>query len=371
MEEAEGENPMTVRWGVIGCGRLPNTFTIPLGLMEARNAHLVGVADAVAARARETAQRFEVRAYADADELLADPGIDAVYVATPTVSHSELTIAAARRGKHVLCEKPLGLNAEEAAEMVRVCEEEGVTLGHGTMMRYNACHASMRSMVAEGALGQPVAMHALYSDLWPTDLEGLSQPAEEVWALGDERAITWRQRRSLGGGGPMADLGIHVIDTMVFIMGRVREVASLCDTLTSRLDVEDTASVLLKFENGAQATIECYSSAAKFKGRRSLRIYGSEGSLLAYESLGPQTTEDRLLHFDGRDDPYAEALPVQIDVTRVNMYETQFRLFSEAVESEAPYAVSGREGLHTVRVLDAVYRSSRERRFVTITEYDE
>ena len=62
---------------------------------------------------------------------------------------------------------------------------------------------------------------------------------------------------------------------------------------------------------------------------------------------------------------------MEIDVTRVNMYETQFRLFSEAVERGAPYAVSGREGLHTVRVLDAVYRSSRERRFVTIAEYDE
>ncbi len=362
---------MTVRWGVIGCGRLPNTFTIPLGLMEARNAHLVGVADVVAARARETAQRFEVRAYEDMDELLADPQIDAVYVATPTVSHSELTIAAARRGKHVLCEKPLGLNAEEAAEMVRLCDEEGVTLGHGTMMRYNACHAAMRRMVAEGAIGQPVAMHALYSDLWPTNLASLSSPMEEVWALGEERAITWRQRRSLGGGGPMADLGIHVIDTMAFIMGRVREVASFCDTLTSRLDVEDTASVLLKFENGAQATIECYSSAAKFEGRRSLRIYGTEGSLLAYESLGPQTTEDRLFHFDGRADPYAETLPAEVDVTRVNMYETQFKLFSEAVEGGAPYAISGREGLHTVRVLDAVYRSSKERRFVTLAGNDE
>ena len=255
--------------------------------------------------------------------------------------------------------------------MVRVCEEKGVTLGHGTMMRYNACHNAMRRMVADGTIGQPVALHALYSDLWPTDLEGLSQSAEQVWALGEERAVTWRQRRSLGGGGPMADLGIHVIDTMVFIMGRVREVASLCDTLTSRLDVEDTASVLLKFENGAQATIECYSSAAKFEGRRSLRIYGTEGSLLAYESLGPQTTEDRLLHFDGRADPYAEASPKEMDVTRVNMYETQFRLFSEAVERGDPYAVLGREGLHTVRVLDAVYRSSRERRFVTLTESHE
>ena len=278
MEETEeGEKPMTVRWGVIGCGRLPNTFTIPYGLMEARNAQLVGVTDVVAPRAQETAERFEVRAYADADELLADPHIDAVYVATPTVSHAELTITAARRGKHVLCEKPLGLDPAEAAEMVRVCDEAGVTLGHGTMMRYNAIHEAMRKMVGEGAIGRPVAMHALFSDLWPTDLEHLSSPAGEVWGLSEERAITWRQRKQLGGGGPMADLGIHVIDTMVFIMGRVREAASFCDTLTSRLDVEDTASVLLKFENGAQATIECYSSTAKFEGAQEPEGIRDEG----------------------------------------------------------------------------------------------
>ena len=201
----------------------------------------------------------------DADELLSDPSIEAVYVATPTSSHAELTIAAARRGKHVLCEKPLSLNPAEAEEMVRVCREQGVTLGHGTKMRYNACHVKMREMIRDGSIGQPVAMHALFLERWPSDLAHLSAGDEEIWKLGDERIFTWRQRKRLGGG-PMADMGVHVIDTMVFMMGRVKEVASFCDTLTSELDVEDTASVLVKFENGVQATIECHSSVANFKG---------------------------------------------------------------------------------------------------------
>ena len=361
---------MTVGWGVIGCGTLPNKFTIPEGFLKARNARLVGVADAVPERAQETAGRFEVRSYADADEMLSDPSIDAVYVVTPPSSHAELTIAAARKGKHVLCEKPLGINPREAEEMVRVCREEGVTLGHGTMMRYNACHLRMRDMVVDGTIGRPVAVHALYSDWWPSDLANLSAGQDDLWKVGDERAVTWRQRKSLGGGGPMADLGIHIIDTMVFMMGRVREVASFCDTLTRDMDVEDTASVLMKFENGAQATIECYSSVARFEGRRSLRVSGSKGSLMAEETLGPQSTVDRLYHFDGRADPETEAPPIELDIPRANMYETQIRLFSESVENGTPYAISGAEALHTIRVLDAVYHSSLERRFVSISEAD-
>ena len=358
----EGEKTMSVGWGVIGCGRLATARAIPRGIQAASNARLVGVADAVAERAQETAERFEVRSYADADELLSDPSIEAVYVATPTSSHAELTIAAARRGKHVLCEKPLSLNPAEAEEMVRVCREQGVTLGHGTKMRYNACHVKMREMIRDGSIGQPVAMHALFLERWPSDLAHLSAGDEEIWKLGDERIFTWRQRKRLGGG-PMADMGVHVIDTMVFMMGRVKEVASFCDTLTSELDVEDTASVLVKFENGVQATIECHSSVANFEGRRSLRVSGSLGSLLAEGTLG---FTGRLFHFDGRDDPEVETQPQKIEVSDVDLHETQFRLFSESVETGTPYPISGEEGLYAIRVLDAVYRSSEERRFVAV-----
>ena len=324
MEAAtEGEKTMSVGWGVIGCGRLATARAIPRGIQAAGNARLVGVADAVAERAQETAERFEVRSYVDADELLSDPSIEAVYVATPTSSHAELTIAAARRGKHVLCEKPLSLNPAEA-------EGDGPRLPRTGRKRWataprcatNACHVKMREMIRDGSIGQPVAMHALFLERWPSDLAHLSAGDEEIWKLGDERIFTWRQRKRLGGG-PMADMGVHVIDTMVFMMGRVKEVASFCDTLTSELDVEDTASVLVKFENGVQATIECHSSVANFKGRRSLRVSGSLGSLWrkgrSASPAGCSTSTGAMIR--SRD-----AAP-KIEVSDVDLHETQFRLF--------------------------------------------
>ena len=161
----------------------------------------------------------------------------------------------------------------------------------------------------------------------------------------------------------MADMGVHVIDTMVFMMGRVKEVASFCDTLTSELDVEDTASVLVKFENGVQATIECHSSVANFKGRRSLRVSGSLGSLLAEGTLG---FTGRLFHFDGAMIPKSRRSPKRSRSPTWTCTRPSSGSFLSSVETGTPYPISGEEGLYAIRVLDAVYRSSEERRFVAV-----
>ena len=356
---------MTVGWGVVGCGRLAGV-TIPDGIFAAPNAELVGVTDVVVERTRETADRFHTRAFPGIDELLSEPSIDAVYVATPHASHAELTIAAARRGKHVLCEKPLALNAEQAHEMVRACEEAGVTLGHGTMMRFNSCHQTMRELLVRGEIGRPVAVHARYGDWWAPEVPGASADDETIWRMDRDRGVAWRQSRRLSGGGAMMDMGVHVIDTAVFLLGHVKEVAAFCDTLTSSADVEDTASVLLKFQSGVQATLESYTSVSNVPGRRRFQVFGESGSLLAEETMGPPSARNRLFHLDGSVDRKTEPEPREVECPPVNMYETQFRLFSEAVETGSKYVNPGEEGLHVQRVLDAVYRSSGERRFISI-----
>lgn len=355
---------MTVKWGVIGCGVLANKV-IPDGIFAAQNAELVGVADAVSERACETAERFDVQAFADADELLSQSSIDAVYVVTPHDSHLKLTVEAARRSKHVLCEKPLALNAQQAEEMVRVCREQGITLGHATMMRFNAIHQKMREMIRQGDIGRPVAVYARYSDWWPAETPG-SQEDDSIWQMTEGRGLTWRQSKRLSGGGVMMDMGVHVIDTTMFLLGRVKEVASFCDSLTRSGDVEDTASVLLKLESGVQAVLECYSGVANVPGRRILQVLGEDASLLAQETMGPPSDRNRLYFFDNGGDRKTEAQPQVVECQPVNMYETQFRLFSQAVETGTEYAIPGEDGLHVQRILDAVYLSSEERRIVSI-----
>ena len=180
--------------------------------------------------------------------------------------------------------------------------------------------------------------------------------------------IAWRQTKRIGGGGPMLDDGVHALDTMVFLLGRMWEVSSFCDTLTRDRDVEDTASVMVKFENGAQGMLECYSSVPNFQGRRVLRVYGSEGVLLALETLGPPSDKNRLFRFTFEDGLGVESEPEEVDGTPVLMCEAQFRLFSDAVAGGTPYSNSGEEGPHVQRVIDGVFRSSDTRQVVAIED---
>ena len=179
--------------------------------------------------------------------------------------------------------------------------------------------------------------------------------------------MKWRQQKRIGGGGPLMDDGVHAIDTMVFLLGHVAEVSSFCDTLTRDRDIEDTASVLLKFENRAQGVLECFASVPNFQGRRLLQVMGSDGVLFAKETLGPPSYDkDQLFYFKPEENYSVEVEPREIVCEPVAMYEKMFSLFSEAVEGGDPYPIPGDEGLHIQRILDAVYRSSEERRYVTI-----
>lgn len=343
---------MTIRWGVIGCGRVANGRTIPEGIMVAENAQLVGVSDLRIERAQATGDRFGAKAYRNPEELLSDPAIDVVYIAVPPGFHAELTIMAARHGKHVLCEKPIALNARQGEEMVRVCREQNVILGIGYMMRYHAGHQKMHDLIQNGAIGRPVAAHVRYS-VW-------SPPVAS-----DREFGAWIHDPKIAGGGPMMDMGVHTIDLLSMLVGRIREVSSFCDTLVHDYEVEDTSTVLFKFDNGAQGVMECYMSVPNFRGRRLVEVYGSEGMLVAENTIY-QSPIGHLWYYKCTPDRIVDAEPEEIEYTPVNMYWSEIRLFSEAVESGGSYQISGEEGLYVQRVVDAVYRSSAERRVIIL-----
>ena len=263
---------MCIGWGVIGCGRIATGRVIPEGIIGAENAELIGVADTDPAHAHATAHKFETKAFGSTGELLADSAIKAVYISAPPVAHKQLVIAAARAGKHVLCQKPIAMNFTEGDEMVRVCREQNVLLGIGLMMRYHGAHQKMMKMIKADVIGRPVAARVCYS----------------VWAPpvpSDAEFGAWIHDPKVAGGGPMMDMGTHAIDLLSMMLGRIIAVSSFCDTLVHSYEVEDTCSVILKFENGAQAVMECYMSIPNFEGRRMVEIYGSEGMLVAENTI--------------------------------------------------------------------------------------
>jgi predicted dehydrogenase len=344
---------MVVNWGVIGCGNVATNRTIPEGITQASNARLLAVADVVPDRAAAVGEKYGARSYTSAEDLLRDPALDAVYISVPPFAHAPVAIAAARFGKATLLEKPIALNAGQGETILAAHRNAGTTLGIGFMMRYHACHAQLKAMLDAGEIGTVVAIRARYSVWYPPDPD---RP-DESWLFDPARA----------GGGPLMDAGCHALDLMVHLLGSVDRLVAFADTLVQGCQVEDTCSILLQFATGAQGVLQVYNCTPNFQGRNVLEVHGTGGSLIAQNTF-TQLPTGTLLHFrkngqDGRQ----ESEERRVEVEPVNTYKKEIEQFSDSLERREPYWIGGEQGLYVQRLVDAAYRSARERSVLDVS----
>src|SRR6202023_1540097 len=165
------------------------------------DSRVVAVMSSQLERARQYAERNSIpSAYGSLEAILADPQVDVVYISTTNELHKEKTITAARAGKHVLCEKPLAVTLQDAQEMVMTCHATGVVLGTNHHLRNAVTHRTLRRLVAEGAVGQPLAVRVFHAVSLPSRLQG------------------WRINRPEAGGGVILDITVHDADTLHFLL---------------------------------------------------------------------------------------------------------------------------------------------------------
>jgi len=342
-----------VGWGVIGSGGIALRRTIPEGIVPAANARLVAVYDVNQEVNRQVAERFGARAASNLDELL-EADVEAVYVATPVHAHREQVLACARARKHVLCEKPLGLNVAEAEEMVAACRQAGVLLGTALMMRFHSQHQAALKLIHEGRLGRPVYARAQLS-CWYPPIPG-----------------AWRQDPALGGGGALMDMGGHCLDLLEMFFGPARRLACLTTRAVHGYAVEDGATVLLDFANGALGTVDTFFSIPDEASENVLELYGSLGAILARGTIGQSSRGVMIARLRGEQTGYdaqqerAAAGGVEIAPEPVNMYRAEIEEFSRAVREGRPPAVSGEDGLRNQRLLAACYESARTGKMVEV-----
>jgi len=342
-----------VAWGVIGSGGIALRRTIPEGIVPAANARLVAVYDVNQEVNRQVAERFGARAASNLDGLLA-ADVEAVYVATPVHAHREQVLACARARKHVLCEKPLGLNVAEAEEMVAACRQAGVLLGTALMMRFHSQHQAALKLIHEGRLGRPVYARAQLS-CWYPPIPG-----------------AWRQDPALGGGGALMDMGGHCLDLLEMFFGPARRLACLTTRAVHGYAVEDGATVLLEFANGALGTVDTFFSIPDEASENVLELYGSLGAILARGTIGQSSRGVMIARLRGEQTGYdaqqerAAAGGVEIAPEPVNMYRAEIEEFSRAVREGRPPAVSGEDGLRNQRLLAACYESARTGKMVEV-----
>jgi predicted dehydrogenase len=250
------------RWGLIGAGDIVQKRVAP-AIRDSPACELLAVARARAELAADFANSFGgARSYARWTDLVHDPDIDGVYIATPVYLHAEQTITAAEAGKHVLCEKPMAMNAAECDRVIAACRANGVTAGVAYYRHFYPVVSRIKELIASGAIGDHVLVHI---------------DAFEPFNPAPDHPRYWLMKKAQSGGGPMFDFGCHRLEVLINIFGPVRRATGMAGNVRFEREVEDTAVALLQLGNGACATIAVTHAA--HQARDSVDIYGTRGSL--------------------------------------------------------------------------------------------
>ena len=251
----------TIRWGIIGCGDVTEKKSGP-AFSKIPGSELVAVMRRNAEKAADYAQRHNVpRWYSDADQLIADEGVDAVYIATPPSSHHEYTLKVAAAGKPVFVEKPMALNVAECESMIEACERANVPLLIAYYRRALPRFEKMRELVQEGAIGQPRA--ALLRQF---KREDKSDPD-----------VAWKVDPTINGGGLFVDMQTHALDWLDYVFGAAEEVSGTFSNQGKLYDAEDSVSYSMQFKGGIIASgLFAYTAGHE---EESVTVYGTEGQV--------------------------------------------------------------------------------------------
>jgi predicted dehydrogenase len=342
-------------WGVIGAGGIADRRTLP-GMMGAKNASLAAVMEIDQGLAEALRKKYgAAKAYTSAEELLADPAVEAVYIASPVSAHYRQALAAVRAGKHILIEKPVSLKIEEGEEVVELCAQNNLQCSAGFMMRFHPCHRKLRDFVSNGALGKIVSLRAQLSCWYP------------------EIPRAWRQDPALSGGGALMDMGIHCVDLLRYITGSdVVRVSAFIGTKVFSYAVEDSASLIMEFENGALAYVDAFFNIPDDACENRLEIYGTGGSALAVGTIGQSGGGSCSLVLSNpggynknqnRDEGREQGNLVWEEA---NPYTLEIESFGDSLLNGKKPEVPAEEAIQVQRIIACAYKAARENRTVEI-----
>lgn len=312
--------------------------------------------------------------YTDFDEMLAREQLDVVAIATPNDLHHPMTLAALRAGAHVLCDKPLALDARQAREMLKEAEERGRRTVVPFWWRFLPVVARAHELISDGSFGEPFFAEFRYLNCGWGDPHG---------------AMRWQFDTARAGSGALGNVGSHVIHVMQWLLGDVVEISAHTvvnvpqrrwpDGREARPDAEDTVAFVATLENGAPASLLASSVAHEVRSSFGATLHFSRGSVNFYaESHWPSASRGSLTVMRAGDDaprPVATSPDVGgagpgSDGERLAPQDAAYRLIAaeltEAIRADRPASPGFAEGLKVQQVIDAALRSARERRWVPV-----
>jgi predicted dehydrogenase len=312
--------------GIIGTGNIAHAHM--RSYAADGRVRLAGMADADSERARRAAQEFRGRAYADFVEMLDAERPAAVSVCTPPVSHRDIAVECFKRGVHVLCEKPLAYNAQQARQMVQSAAEHGALLMTAFCHRFHEPVVRAKALINRGRLGRILMYRNRFGGRIPM-------------------AGRWFGSKAQAGGGALLDTSIHSADLFRFLVGEVVAVSAVADTMVQQVDVEDSAAMLLRSASGAIGVIE--ASWCTPYGVNDIEIYGERGAAIVdYDNNRLRYMIDGLKRWN------------TLRPKGPDRFSLEVRHFIDCVRGEATLQVTGNDGLQAQLIVEAAYRSAAE-----------
>lgn len=325
--EPRGSASRRLTWLVVGAGDIAQKRVAPAIVGSERN-HLMGICSRTSERAKAFAEKFGCTAvYTDLSEALANCAAEAVYLATPVCLHSRQAARVLASGRHVLVEKPLGISAADALLAVDAAQNANRQAACAYYRRLSPRYVHAKQMLAAGDFGRVLYVRMSYS-AWFAPVSG--------------EAKYWRVVRDQSGGGPLMDIGSHMLDLLIGLFGEARVVAARTVNRVHTYEVEDSAAVLLELEGGTPAFITCNWCSKNWA--HEFEIVGTQARL----KWDPFDTGPVLKTANGQ----AEHLDLPAPA---NVHAPLLEDFARAVQLGRPPAVPLAEALKTTALLDAIY----------------
>ncbi len=270
------------------------------------------------------------------DQVLVDPAIDAIVLTTPNTMHEEQVVAAAASGKHVFCEKPLGLSGSSARRSVNACIDAGVVLGIGHERRFEPALVRVREMINDGSLGTIMHAEAAFSH---DKLIGV-QPGD------------WRTRKETAPAAAMTGMGIHLTDLFIALFGPIKTVQALTAKRVLDWETGDVVTAQFRFDAGMTATLSAILYTPHFIR---LHVFGSEAWAQVLNDTHPDTPGGIAQMEVAR----TASAPVMEQFDWTDTVVANLEAFADAISGIAPYPYTHREMVHNIEVLEAIALSAQ------------
>ncbi|HET9249193.1 MAG TPA: Gfo/Idh/MocA family oxidoreductase [Actinomycetota bacterium] len=321
-----------LRWGILSTARIGVDKVVPATASAAR-CEVVAIASRDPDRARAAAAGLGIgRAFGTYEELLADPDVDAVYIPLPNHLHAPWTIAAARAGKHVLCEKPLAMNPAEAERMIQACQAEGVLLMEAFMYRLHPTWEAVRELVASGRIGELRAVQGWFSYFNddPSDIRNI---------VGS-------------GGGALYDIGCYAVNLSRMLFGKEPSRIRGSVTRDPVMGIDVLTSGILEFPEG----VASFTCSTRVEPDQRVHVYGTRGRIsLEIPFNIPPDLPTRVFVTAGGDPPVRPETET-LTFDPVDEYAIQAERFAAAVLDGTPVPIPPSDAVGNMRVIEELFR---------------